>query len=150
MGKIEYMKIKKAERDEMDKKLSSTLLELPKKEDVTKLVMGMLTPSERIMFSRRIQIAQHLLVGRSHYKIRDTLGVGFDTIQMVHEWLEDHFEDYKSTLPPLIKKKTKKNKRRYLIPPDPYSLRDLRSRYPGHFGLLNLLLGDPEVYEVEE
>ena len=49
--------------------------------------MGLLTPSEAVMFARRIQIAQMLLSNKSVSEIRIALGVGTNNISTVSRWL---------------------------------------------------------------
>ena len=104
--------------------------------DAMKLFLrDLLTPSERIMLARRIQIAKRLLRGWTYHEVMRDLHVGQDTIQKVDRWLEQKFEAYKSILPPLVPKEVKKS-----VDPRIYS--SLRKRYRWDYLLINLLLGD--------
>ncbi len=151
MSKIEYAKLPPEERLALSEELRASLLHLPQKSDIVGFLFDFLTQSEQVMLARRIRIAKHLLSGKTHHEIRAELRVGFDTIRLVHGWLEEKFTNYRAILPPLLEEQKGKSKtsgkHRYRIPLDPNSFRGLRKRYPAHFLLLNLLLGDPDVYE---
>ena len=60
---------------------------LKNKNDVAGFFMGLLTPSEAVMFARRIQIAQMLLDDKRVAEIKAELGVGTNNISTVSRWL---------------------------------------------------------------
>lgn len=98
-------------------------------DDCLQFLSDLFTESEFVMFARRLQIAKRLLAGFSYLRIRRDLRVGLDTIQVVHEWLENKFEDYRRVIPPLFKS------------PQAQWERALRRAYSAHYLLLKLLLG---------
>jgi len=54
-----------------------------------------LTPSEQIIFARRLRTAKMLLQGYSSIQVRKKLGVGVSTIQFVRTWLKDELKKKK-------------------------------------------------------
>jgi len=46
-----------------------------------------LTPSEKIILSRRLQVVKLLLQGDRQNKVRRKLGVGVSTVQFVQKWI---------------------------------------------------------------
>jgi len=97
----------------------------------------LLTTSEMIMISRRIQIARQLMKGWTHEQIRENLGSGKATIIQVDRWLNEGFGGYKQVLK---KYKAKEDERKSYIPPAPFSFDDLRKRYPRQYLLINLFM----------
>lgn len=57
-----------------------------------------LTPSEKIIFARRLRIAKMLLQGHTQTHVRKKLGVGVSTIQFVQNWIKDELEERKKKL----------------------------------------------------
>lgn len=55
-----------------------------------------LTPSEKVILARRLQIAKMLLQGHSQTSVRKKLGVGVSTIQFVQSWIKDELEEQKT------------------------------------------------------
>jgi len=52
-----------------------------------------LTPSEKIIFARRLRVAKMLLQGRDSLWIRKELKAGVSTIQFVRNWLKDELKE---------------------------------------------------------
>lgn len=149
MTKVESAKLPRQERKELETELLEVLVKFHLSEGGKQLVRDLLTESEVVMIARRLRIARQLLQGRSYRWIAKNLRVGLDTIEKVHRWLDEKFEDYRRVLPPLVKRGDGRlKKRRVFI--EPYSFRDIRRRYPAHMLLFNILLGDPRYEWVEE
>lgn len=146
MAKVEYRKLEPNERKRLERELFSALLHPKKQKDSVSLFFNLLTPSERIMLNRRIQVAKYLIAGKSYIEIRADLGVGFELIVKVDRWLDGEIEAYRKIIPPLIEaEKTKqKNVRRGSKKPlgTRASFEGMRRRYPDKFGLINMLLDD--------
>ena len=154
MAKVDYRNLSKKQRQQLLGELLGTFSRLGLGDNGRELLTDLLTESEVTMLARRIIIARRLLAGHSIAKIACDLNASQHTIQSVDQWLDTKFNAYRNVLPPFFdeqrEKHKKKKTKKVWIPADPYSLRWLRKQYPSRFGLLNLLLGDPEVYEVEE
>ena len=153
MAKVDFRTLTKKQRQHLLKELLETFSKLGLKEDGVGLLEDMLTEREVTMLARRIIIARRLIAGQSINRIARELNASHNTVRLVDEWLDTKFNAYRNVLPPFFdeqrEKHKKKKTKKVWIPADPYSLRWMRKQYPSHFGLLNLLLGDPEVYEVE-
>ncbi len=80
---------------------------LEKKKDVVGFFMGLLTPSESIMFARRIQVAKLLLAGKSYDNITKELGVGKTTIMSIRQWIDSESQGFREQ----IEKQQKRQKR---------------------------------------
>ena len=92
----------------------------------------LLTESERIMLGRRIMIARTLLAGLSYRHIAKKFGVGLDTIQRVHFWLQDQLPGYEQALAGLEKEMDKRAMQRK-IKENPFGYAALKKKYPLHF-----------------
>ena len=145
MSKIEPRKLPKQKILQFEKELRGALLHPKRKEDSVSLIMEILTPSERIMAARRIQVAKRLLNGESYISIKRKMKVGFPMIHNVDAWLESNFDEYKNIIPPLLeeakeKPKAKGGEKKFLGAPNTFT--GLRRRYPDKFALINMLLND--------
>jgi uncharacterized protein YerC len=149
MTKVESARIPKEQKRELEEELLGVLLKFHLSQDGVRFMRTLLTESEVVMLARRLRIARQLLQGRSYRWIAKNLRVGLDTIEKVHHWLDEKFEDYRSVLPPLVKRGPVRLKKRKVFI-EPHSFRDLRRRYPAHMLFLNILLGDPRYEWVEE
>ena len=112
------------------------------RDEVKKFFKDLLTLSEVVMISRRIQIAKMLLGGLGYEEIRKELKVGSNTINQVEKWLNNGFGGYKEIIKRHGKEKSEKFKKADGLPAAPFSLRYIRRKYPLHFLLLNLLAKD--------
>ena len=110
---------------------------LGSKDEVKIFFKDLLTLSEIVMISRRIQVAQLLLEGLTYEDIRKNLKVGIDTIRNVERWLNNGFGGYKEIIKRYNKKSAKRETDR--IPAPPFSWQHIKKKYPLHFLLLNLL-----------
>lgn len=137
MGKVQTKNIDKNERYKIIGDFYEIVTNLRTKNEVIGFFMGLLTPSEALMFARRIQIAQMLLDDKSYDEIRRELKVGLSTVASVSNWLygeNDAFrrkiEEYKNR-----KSKTEEDKN------DDYEKNygSLLNKYPQHRILRDLL-----------
>ena len=121
MAKIRPYKIDREERFEMIGSFYQIVTGLKNKKDVAGFFMGLLTPSEAVMFARRIQIAQMLLSDKSVSEIRIALGVGTNNISTVSRWLfnddndvfRKHILNYLKQSKKDTAKRSKKKSRQY-------------------------------------
>ena len=61
---------------------------LKTKQEIIGFFIGLMTPSEALMFARRIQIAKALLQEKNSYEIiRKKLKVSFQTVTKIDRWL---------------------------------------------------------------
>jgi len=111
---------------------------LKTREEVRNFFKDLLTLSEVVMISRRIQIAKLLLEGIGYEEIRRRLKVGFNTITHVERWLNNGFGGYRKTIMKYKKKASKRQREEYLSDA-PYSRKWVQKKYPLHFLLANLL-----------
>jgi len=94
----------------------------------------LLTESERIMLGRRIVIARLLIQGKQYGDIREKLGVGYDTIFRVQQWLRDQMPGYEDAIAGLekeLEKRGRKTEQRAVW-------RALKRKYPLHFLFWNI------------
>lgn len=104
------------------------VLDLRSKEQVADVMVGLMTPSEALMFARRVQIARALLREETYETIRKKLRVGFDTITKVEQWLHTDNEKRDHWLARQVKKL---DALRALKPPKMLGKGKL-DRYPEH------------------
>ena len=139
-GKVKYHDLSDFEKKKFLGEFYSVIAQLKTRDEVKNFFKDLLTLSEVVMLSRRIQIAQLLLEGETHDDIRRKLKVGFGTIISVEKWLKDGFGGYKE----IIKRYKKKHggKKWDGSGDFPYSRQWLRKKYPLHFLLWNLVKKD--------
>lgn len=152
MAKVNYRKLPARKRAQMEAELKGMLHGLGMKDECWQFLRDLLTESEIIMLARRLEVSRWLLTGESSHHIAGQLGVGLTTVYGVDRWLQKKFREYRSVLAPLFKDVNEDVRKRFgrKIPLDSTSFRALRKRYPAHFLLLNLLLGDPHEYELDD
>lgn len=143
MAKFDYRKVEKVQRNKLLKEIVVSIRKLQDENDTQRFFEQLLTPSEIAMISRRWQIAKMLMEEKSYYDIRFKLGVGFSTIESVDRWLRKSLDDYPAIISILRKDPaTKKQKFRRQYGDRVGSFDSIRHRYPLHFLLINLVLGD--------
>ena len=139
-GKVKYHKLNEKERKKILDDFYSIIASLNSKEEVKRFFKDLLTLSEAVMVSRRIQIAKMLLSGKTQEEIRSKLKAGFNNINQVEKWLNNGFGGYKLAIKKLYgTKKVEKTRNNYYTP---YTFDWLRKKHPLHFALINLLLKD--------
>lgn len=98
MAKLQLQDIPQDKRIEMVGRFYEIVSGLKSKHDVIGFFMGLLTPSEALMFARRIEIAGMLLANKSYNEIIDELGVGKTTIKDVARWLYSEQTTYRDSI----------------------------------------------------
>lgn len=110
---------------------------LKTKQDIIGFFIGLMTPSEALMFARRIQIAKALLQEKNSYEnIRSKLKVSFQTITKIDRWLHSGDDKRDQWLAKEIIKLDdffQEEKRKPKISPSPLN------RYPEHRMMKELL-----------
>lgn len=136
-GKVKYNELTDFEKKKFLGEFYSMVSLLRSRDEVKNFFKDLLTLSEVVMISRRIQIAKMLLAGMGYDEIKQILKVGNSTINHVERWLNNGFGGYKE----IIKRYNKKTAQREAqkIPAPPFSWQHLKRKYPLHFLLLNLL-----------
>lgn len=112
---------------------------LKNREEVKQFFKDLLTLSEVVMISRRLQIAKMLLEGFTYREIRMKLKIGLSTIVSVERWLNQGFGGYRNIIQ---RHKKKERKFRGHEPAMPFTLKHLRKKYPLHFLLWNMVKKD--------
>ncbi len=116
--------------------LYTSIETLKTREEVKNFLRNLLTESERIMLGRRLIIAQMLLDGKTYAEIMDELKVGIDTINRVHQWLDDENGGYEKAITGIGK--IFKGRRKVSDYYDSSMFGQLKRRYPLHFLLFNI------------
>jgi TrpR-related protein YerC/YecD len=137
-GKVKYHELSEFQKKKFLGEFYTIVSLLKNRNEVKNFFKDLLTLSEAVMISRRIQIAKMLLEGLSHEEIRVELKVGFSTIASVEKWLHNGFEGYKKAIRD-YNKKYKDRKNFSKGSPAPFSKGWVRKKYPAHYLLNNLL-----------
>jgi TrpR-related protein YerC/YecD len=137
-GKIKYSQLSREERMKFLGDFYTMVADLRDRGEVKNFFKDLLTLSEVVMLSRRIQIAQMLLEGITNEEIRDRLKVGYATITSVQRWLSSGFGGYEKII---TRHKERQEKRLARSRVTPYSFEWMRQKYPLHFLLINAVLG---------
>jgi len=143
-GKVKYNQLSKEEKMKFLGDFYSMVASLRDREEVKNFLKDLLTLSETVMLSRRLQIAKMLLGGETHEQIRQELKVGYSTIAGVQRWLQAGFGGYEKILKRydnnLRDKQYRKDKQVTKKRNIPYTFSWLRHKYPLHFLLVNAIL----------
>ena len=130
------------EQKAVEQALAGVALHFTGDEAVTSFVQHVLTDAERTIIGRRLAVARMILSGATYFDVYDELTISPNTFRNVRHWLDRELPDYNDVL---IENKrraaaraAKKFKRAYKQRPRPFSLADLKQRYPAHFLLFNL------------
>ncbi len=136
-GKVRYNQLTEFEKKKYLGEFYTMISLLRGRDEVKKFFKDLLTLSEVVMISRRIQIAKMLLEGFDYEEIRKQLKVGKTTISQVEKWLNNGFGGYQE----IIKRHNKKEAKRRIesLPAPPFSWQAIKKKYPLHFLLLNAL-----------
>ncbi len=97
IGKVKVRALTHRERRTLQEELRITVRGLSHRMFLT-FLLSFLTPSERVMLARRLQIARRLIAERTYEDIRRELHVGLDTIQEVDRWLQEKPEELRALL----------------------------------------------------
>ena len=104
-------------------------------------VKELLTEAEMVTVGRRLLMARMILSGKTQAEIRAELGVSPNTFTRVRKWLEREIPEYGEAVKDHNKRqreKIKKRQKSHKDRPRPFTLADLRRRYPAHFLLFNV------------
>ena len=135
MAKVKFHSIDDKERYRIIGDLFSVVANLKSKKEVIDFFIGLLTPSESLMFARRIQIAKMIVEDAGYEVIKKKLKVSYQTINRTEQWLHNSGDDYNRWLTGCIKKGTE-NKEKGSNYFDDGSL---LNKYPNYRFLKNLL-----------
>lgn len=136
-GKVRYNQLSDFEKKKFLGEFYTMVSLLRGRDEVKKFFKDLLTLSEVVMISRRIQVAKMLLEGFGYEEIRKQLKVGKTTISQVEKWLNNGFGGYKE----IIKRYRKKGVKWKAdgLPAVPFSWQAIKKKYPLHFLLINIL-----------
>lgn len=139
-GKVRYNQLSDFQKKKYLGEFYDMVSLLGSREEVKKFFKDLLTLSEVVMISRRIQIAKMLLEGKSFEDIRTEMKVGSNTISHVERWLNNGFGGYKEIINRHSKARAKKDKEiEDRLSTAPFSWKAIKRKYPLHFLLLNAL-----------
>lgn len=137
-GKVKYHNLTEFQKKKYLGEFYDMVTLLRSREEVKKFFKDLLTLSEVVMISRRVQAAKMLLAGMTYDEIRKELKIGKATIAQVERWLNNGFGGYKEIISRHKKKELRKKD--YLSEANtPFTLDHIRKKYPLHFLLLNIL-----------
>jgi TrpR-related protein YerC/YecD len=135
-GKVKYNQLTEFEKKKYLGEFYTMVSLLESRDEVKEFFKDLLTLSEVVMISRRLQAAVMLLEGFTCDEVSRKMKMGMTTISQVERWLENGFGGYKK----VIKRfKGKKMPKKETVPAPPFSLKYIKRKYPLHFLLLNLL-----------
>jgi TrpR-related protein YerC/YecD len=136
-GKVKYHELSEFQKKKYLGEFYDMVSLLRSRTEVKKFFKDILTLSETVMISRRVQIAKMLLKGHTYEEIQKSLKTASATISQVERWLNNGFEGYKDIIKRYNKKSARKEAER--LPAPPFSWGHIKKKYPLHFLLLNLL-----------
>ncbi|OGI26154.1 MAG: hypothetical protein A3J76_01760 [Candidatus Moranbacteria bacterium RBG_13_45_13] len=140
-GKVKYNQLTEFEKKKYLGEFYTMVSLLKNRDEVKNFFKDLLTLSEVVMISRRIQIARMLLEGESYEEIKKKLKVGSTNISQVEKWLNNGFGGYREIIK-RYKAKDEKRETKNFEKLTPYSAEWVRKKYPLHFLLVNLLKKD--------
>lgn len=150
MAKVDYRKFPSTHPQRTGDALFAPIRKKGFHRELENVFRVILTESEITMLSRRMLIIRKLLSGEPAERIKSELHVGLNVIHFIDRQLQRHWPEYRSQLPLLLTTKHRKKTSKVSVPAGLSPWRDLRRKYPLHFLLVNMLLGDPRFVEVEE
>jgi len=140
MAKVKPSSLSRDEREAALAGFLDIVTSLKTKDEAIDFLFGILTPSEALMLSRRMQIAELLLRDSYTYDgIRESLGVGYRTIAMVERWLNTGNDDRDVWLAGLIRRGSKGKKSTKRVGSRRGYSMSLLGRYPHHRILSDLI-----------
>ena len=133
MAKRKIYEVDQSERRGMLKDFFSMVAGIKNAKEAENFFKDMLTPSEALMLTRRIEIAKGLLAGQTYAEISKNLRVGTNTVNSVNRWLFAGFGGY---LNEIKKSETIKELRRSMPTTE---WERIKRKYPAHFLIFNLI-----------
>ena len=134
-GKVKYHELSELEKKKYLGDFYTMVSLLKDREEVKNFFKDLLTLSEAVMISRRIQIAKMLLEGYTYDEIRKKLKVGFNNINQVEKWLNNGFGGYRKTIEE-YQKKYKDNPKEKIA--KPFKMKMMK-KYPFHYLLWGMI-----------
>ncbi len=112
MARVQVRDFSKEERMEMVGELFDIVSQQKNTQEAVKLLVGLLSPSEILMISRRIHIAQLLLEGKSYRAISTKIGVSEATVSAVARLLFGEDCSLKRKIEKYTKNQSKKTRKK--------------------------------------
>lgn len=138
MVRVRYNQLSDSQKKKYLGEFYSMIALLKSRDEVKKFFKDLLTLSEVVMISRRIQIAKMLLEDHTYEEIQKQLKVGLNTISQVEKWLNAGFGGYREMIKRYKEKYPEKSDfEKYGYPP--FSRQWTRKKYPLHYLIANLL-----------
>jgi TrpR-related protein YerC/YecD len=138
MGKVDYYSLPSSTRKEMMNDFYDAIANIESREEAKNFFTELITLSEFVILSRRLQIAKRLLQGKKHLEIVEELHVGLTTVGMVDRWLNTGLEGYRNAIKMA---KEKKGSDDIEIDDFPAHFYDIERRFPGHYWLFTKIFG---------
>ena len=138
-GKVRYNQLSEFEKKKYLGEFYYMVSLLKSRDEVKEFFKDLLTLSEVVMISRRLQAAAMLLEGFTYEEISEKMKMGVTTVGQVEKWLNNGFGGYKKVIRRYKKGKIERTEK---LPAPPFSWRHIKRKYPIHFLLLNLLEKD--------
>jgi uncharacterized protein YerC len=132
MAKIRVYDVDPEERYKFVGEFLECVLNFRKKKDIIDFFVGLLTPSEMLMISRRIVIARRLIEKATYDEIREELGVGYITIAKTEKWLRRGDRDRQKYIKKVLIDGGKFLETKMVNQGDAYSSNDPLDKYPYH------------------
>ncbi|MDA0376697.1 MAG: Trp family transcriptional regulator [bacterium] len=88
MGKIDHRHLSRQQYESLGREFSKTCQSASSVKNLTTFIDHLLTPSERVMLSRRMRVGKKLLQKKGQLHIQEELGVGQSTVDTVERLLE--------------------------------------------------------------
>lgn len=133
MSKRKVHEVEQKERYRMLDDFFEMVSKIRSKKDASNFFKDILTPSESLMITRRIEIAKMLLAGLNYRDIKTKLKVGDNTINYVNRWLYTGFGGY-------LKELQESGNRREAMKQLPTSQwQMIKKKYPAHYLIFNLV-----------
>ncbi len=133
MAKRRVYEVDQKERYRMLNDFFEMVAGIKTKKEAANFFKDMLTPSESLMITRRIEIAKMLITGHTFDEIKDILKVGTNTVNSVNRWLFTGFGGYLNE----IKKSNNKSSLKNSMPKSEWD--SIKKKYPAHFMIFNLV-----------
>lgn len=108
MARFPSKRLPYKKQDELWSLFCEVLSQLDTREEIQRFLKDLLNRQERLMFIRRLQIAQMLEEGRTYRDIMKELGAGPATIGRIQRWLEFGRDGYKRAIKKLTHLETRK------------------------------------------
>ena len=136
-GRVKFSEMGRQEQLELGE-FYDMVASLKNRVEAKNFFKDLMSLSEIVMVSRRIQIAKRLLKGDTYREIIEKMKVGKSTVASVDKWVNLGFDGYREVIKSYeVVKKSRGVKD--CVPDFPFSLGALRKKYPAHFMLLNVV-----------